>query len=170
MKHKYCSLYSVIVLQTFVKHSNLWRTLINYALTTPRPYALACYTLIMNSRVGSVARLLFVDLLGSVVWFPAWWYTEGLTMVVRKILSALRYRARAYSFSIWIKNFFVPMYGQYDITGRLVSVLMRTVVLIGRLIAIVIEAIFYLVGLLIWPALPPVALLFAIGNMAKEWL
>ena len=139
------------------------------ALTVLIVLTVPCYTSPMNSRVGSVARLLFVDLLGSVVWFPAWWYTEGLTMVAKKALNTLRYRARAYSFRIWIKNFFTPMYGQYDITGRLVSVFMRTVVLIARAIAIMVEAVVYAVGLVVWLALPPVSLLLAIGNMARRW-
>src|SRR5438105_6032659 len=75
----------------------------------------------MKSRVGAVAHLLFVDLLGSIAWFPIWWYTKGLAAVSAKALAALRYRAQAYSFAIWIRNFFVPMYGQHDLTGRLVS-------------------------------------------------
>lgn len=121
----------------------------------------------MQSRIGAVSRLLFVDFLGSVLWFPAWWYTEGLAMAARKAFDALRYRARAYAFGIWIRNFFSPMYGQYDLTGRLVSVFMRTVVLIGRLIAITIEAAVYAVGLVVWLALPIVSLLFALTNAAQ---
>lgn len=116
----------------------------------------------MQSRVGAVAQLLFVDLIGSIAWFPVWWYTQGLGKVSNAALRALRYRAQSYAFLIWIKNFFVPMYGQYDWTGRLISVFMRTVVLIGRLIAIVLEAWVYLLGILIWVLAPPVSLILAI--------
>lgn len=120
----------------------------------------------MNSRVGSVAHLLFVDLLGSIAWFPVWWYTKGLGNVIKKILAVLRYRAKAYAFAIWIKNFFVPMYGQYDIAGRLVSVFMRFVVLIGRAIAMFVEALVYLAGLVVYLLAPVVAVLFLLANLA----
>lgn len=133
----------------------------------PRPYVLrTCYTVVMNSRVGSVAQLLFVDLLGSIAWFPVWWYTKGLVKVANYALMTLRYRAKAYSFVIWLKNFFVPMYGQHDIAGRLVSVFMRFVVLVGRSVAIVVEALLYVVGLIAWLALPVVAILFLLANIA----
>ncbi len=116
----------------------------------------------MKSRVGAVAHLLVVDLAGSIAWFPVWWYTKGLLKVINAAFAALRYRAQAYAFRVWIRNFFVPMYGQYDWTGRLVSIFMRTVVLIGRFIAIVVESFVYLFGIICWVLLPPVSLVLAI--------
>jgi hypothetical protein len=86
-------------------------------------------------------------------------------MVANSAFNALRYRARAYAFVIWIKNFFVPMYGQYDWTGRLVSIFMRIVVLIGRGIALVVEAMVYAAGLVVWVLAPFVALLMFITNL-----
>jgi hypothetical protein len=116
----------------------------------------------MKSRVGAIAQLLFVDLIGSIAWFPVWWYTKGLQKVIQSAFNALRYRLQAYALKIWIKNFFVPMYGQYDWTGRLVSIFMRFVVIIGRSIAIVVEAWVYLIGIILWVLLPPVALILAL--------
>lgn len=123
----------------------------------------------MQSRVGAVVRLVFIDLLGSIAWFPVWWYTKGLALMAGKAMVALRYRSQAYAFRIWIRNFFVPMYGQYDLTGKLVSVFMRFFVLLGRGIAIAVEAIGYLVGLLIWMLIPAAALFFLLANVAA-WL
>ena len=116
----------------------------------------------MKSRTGAVAQLLFGDILGSIVWFPVWWYTRGLNRVIRKAADAITYRIRAYSFVIWLRNFFVPMYGQYDWTGRLISIFMRLVVLIGRLIALVVEIILYFLGIVAWIFLPPAALILAL--------
>jgi hypothetical protein len=118
----------------------------------------------MQSRVGSVARLLVVDIAGSVVWFPVWWYSTGLMKVVNAAIRSLRYRAQAYAFIVWIRNFFVPMYGQYDWEGRIISVVMRTVVLIFRLIAFVVEAAIYAAGVVLWCILPPLAVILAIEN------
>jgi hypothetical protein len=120
----------------------------------------------MKSRVGSVAQLVFVDLLGSVAWFPVWWYTTGFLMMGKSALSTLRYRSESYAFRVWLQNFFTPMYGQYDWTGRLISVFMRFVVLVGRAIAIVFEAAVYAVGLVLWAALPIVALIALLTNLS----
>ncbi len=119
----------------------------------------------MLQGTGALARLLFVDLIGSVAWFPIWWYTTGIKRMIQWCLDGLRYRVRQYSFAVWIKNFFVPMYGQYDWQGRLISVFMRTVVLIGRAIAIVAEATVYVLLVFVWAVLPPLAFILALQNI-----
>ncbi len=119
----------------------------------------------MKSASGAVAKFILFDLLGSIAWFPLWWYTRGFRDVFATLLRILKYRARAYGFGIWIRNFFVPMYGQHDLAGRLISVLMRTVVLIGRTFAIILEALVYLLGLLLWLAAPFLIILFIVTNL-----
>ncbi len=119
----------------------------------------------MNTRGQAIARLLFIDVLGSILWFPAWWYTKGLLHVMEHIRQDLRYRWQAYGMRIWVKNFFVPMYGQYDLTGRLVSVFMRGVVLIGRLIAFGIEALVYGGAIVCWIVFPIGISLLLISNI-----
>lgn len=109
----------------------------------------------MSAHGALLARYVFLDYLGSILWFPVWWYTKGLMLVIDNICRALNYRIKSYSFAIWLKNFFVPMYGQYDITGRLVSVLMRFVILLARVAALASEALVYLLGLFAWLAAPP---------------
>ncbi len=121
----------------------------------------------MTSRVGAVARLLIFDLAGSVAWFPVWWYSTGLLNVVRAAHSTLAYRIRSYAFAIWIRNFFVPMYGQHDLTGRLVSVVMRFVVLVARGVALVVEAIVYGCGVLVWLVAPIAFFFFALTNIVR---
>jgi hypothetical protein len=116
----------------------------------------------MKSRVGAVAHLLFVDLAGSVIWFPVWWYTKGLQKVIDAAAAAVWYRVRAYSLAVWVKNFFSPMYGDYSFWGRVISFVMRIVVLIYRVIALVLEIAVYLIGIAIWVFLPPVSLYFAL--------
>jgi len=120
----------------------------------------------MQSRTGAVARLLLVDLIGSVAWFPVWWYTKGFQRMVNAASRALQYRAASYSFRIWVKNFFVPMYGQHDWAGRLVSVFMRFIVLVGRSIAYVVEAAVYGLGLFVWIAAPFAFAVLTFWNLA----
>lgn len=121
----------------------------------------------MSSRASAVAKLVGVDLFGSLLWFPVWWYSTGLKRVALGVHSDLTYRWQEYGFAIWLKNFFVPMYGQYDIAGRLVSVFMRFVVLVGRAIAFVVEALFYAVGICLWVIAPIIFATMIILNTVK---
>lgn len=117
----------------------------------------------MTSRTGEVAKFVLVDFFGSVVWFPIWWYTTGFMGVITAARRGLEYRVRSLGFKIWMKNFFVPMYGQYDLAGRLISVWMRLVVLVGRFIVLVAEAVGFTIGIIAWvliPILAVIALLF----------
>jgi len=121
----------------------------------------------MLQRSGALARLVFVDLIGSVFWFPIWWYTVGLKKMIDWCVEGLRYRAKQYAFGIWIRNFLVPMYGQYEWAGRLISVLMRFVVIVGRGIAIVVEGIAYFALVIAWIIIPPVALVMSLQNIVS---
>lgn len=118
----------------------------------------------MSARAGAVTKLLFRDFIGSLFWFPVWWYTKGISRVVTGSFRTLVFRWKEYGLQIWLRNFFVPMYGQYDLTGRFVSILVRFAVLIARLVAIVAEAIFYLVVTLAWVAAPVAFLFLALAN------
>lgn len=115
--------------------------------------------------IGSLVKFFSVDLIGSVLYFPIWWYTEGLFGVTRFTKERLAYRWRAYSFVVWIENFFVPMYGQYDLAGRVVSVFMRLMVLFGRGIAFIVEGLWYGCLMLLWLCLPALAFLFFFLNL-----
>jgi hypothetical protein len=121
----------------------------------------------MSSRVGAITKLVGVDVIGSLVWFPVWWYTSGLFRIIKGAKNALNLRLREYGFAIWIKNFFNPMYGQYDVTGRIVSVFMRLVVLIGRIIALVVEAVLYVLGVCLWILAPIGIVGMIVVNISK---
>jgi hypothetical protein len=108
-----------------------------------------------------------VDLAGSVAWFPVWWYTKGFWKVLLAARNEIQYLIRSYDFKLWLKNFFVPMYGQYDLMGRLVSVFMRFVVLVGRGIALCTISLIYLLGIMVWLVAPVMFLLLFLSSIAK---
>ncbi|MFA6428971.1 MAG: hypothetical protein WCV84_00545 [Patescibacteria group bacterium] len=104
----------------------------------------------MISRIESVTSYVLFELVGSVIRFPFWWYGEGLHDMIEWSREGLRYRWRSYGIALWVKHFFVPMYGAYDWPGRLISVLVRFVMIIARCFAIVVEAMVYAVLLFLW--------------------
>lgn len=125
------------------------------------------YTEDMMSKGGAIGRVFLEDILGSIIWFPIWWYTTGFQIVLQSAERSIVYRMRSLGLRIWIKNFFVPMYGQNDLVGRLVSIWMRFVVLIGRGIVLVAELILCACGLVLWGIAPFACVLFFMLNLVQ---
>jgi hypothetical protein len=97
------------------------------------------------------------DLVGSVVRFPLWWYGDGLKRTASGLVEGVRIRARQLGLSVWWKNLFVPMYGVRDWEGRIISVVMRTAVLVARSFAFVVEVAAYALVFAVYLALPALA-------------
>jgi hypothetical protein len=119
----------------------------------------------MSAAPLELTKFVLSETVGSVLRFPMWWYSDGLLRLAKWVVRKLNYRWRAYSFVIWIRNLFVPMYGQYDWSGRLVSFIMRVVVLIGRGIGLFFEAFAYLVLAFAYVLTPPLALIMAVFSL-----
>lgn len=104
----------------------------------------------------------FSKILLQVIWdflyFPLWWYSAGLVKTVRAIGNFYHNQEASLSFLIWLKNIFVPMYGQHDITGRLISFFIRLVQVILRGLAMLIIVIAGLAFLIFYIILPPAIL------------
>lgn len=102
------------------------------------------------SQVAAVIaiRYFLVDFVGGIVSFPFWWYTRGLSIVAAWAARSVRNAAANVGLGVWIKNLFVPMYGETAISGRLISFFIRLFMVVVRSI-----------GVLAWSVL--VALLFA---------
>jgi hypothetical protein len=122
----------------------------------------------MSMPVVGLIRLFLSETLGSLIRFPFWWYTEGLMEAARWCARGLQYRWESAGLVVWMRNFFVPMYGQHDLAGRLVSVVMRFVVLIGRLVGLLVEAIGYGLLLFVWVLLPAVSLILLIDTLFRN--
>jgi hypothetical protein len=90
----------------------------------------------------------------KVVYFPLWWYGRGLSNCVRGVFSWLRGQSRAIGAWVWIRNLFVPMYGQRDIAGRAISFVIRLVQIVFRGLATIFLAFVSLVAVLVWLGLP----------------
>lgn len=85
---------------------------------------------------------------------PLWWYSGGLAMVAHWWVYMLRRGNAALGVLLWLRNLFVPMFGQHDWQGRLVSFLIRFVQVIARGIAFVMLLIFITVMLFLWVTAP----------------
>lgn len=90
-----------------------------------------------------------LEFLWDIVYFPIWWYSDGARRSLLFCGRLIRDVNAMLAPGLWFKNMFVPMFGQYDLQGRLVSFIMRFF-----------NTLFRTIGLLIWVVLV-VALFFA---------
>ena len=99
-------------------------------------------------------KYFFVDLVGGILRWPIWWYTQGLLDAFRFAGSAVSGYAKQLAISVWIKNILVPMYGTKDIQSRLISIFIRVVQIIGRGFALFVWMIVVLILLALYVVLP----------------
>ncbi|MDI3496237.1 MAG: hypothetical protein PWQ35_258 [Patescibacteria group bacterium] len=93
-------------------------------------------------------------IISDIVIFPIWWYSLGLVEMIKKGWHFLHQREKALGFSIWLKNIFVPMYGQYDWAGRIISFFVRLVQVIFRGLVLIFWLILYVISIILWLAGP----------------
>lgn len=102
-----------------------------------------------------------VQVVWEFLYFPLWWYTIGFGRFFKGILNFWRNKQAALGFWVWLKNIFVPMYGQHDFAGRAISFFIRVIQIIYRGVAMIFWLLIGLVIALLWLLLPPF-LLFAL--------
>ena len=98
--------------------------------------------------------LLLIDGIKAVFYFPLWWYSKGFLKVLKGSWQVIKDFNLTLGFTIWLKNLFVPMFGQKDIWGRLISIFLRFVQIIFRGLILIIFLILILVFILAWLVLP----------------
>lgn len=129
----------------------------------------SCYTEAMSQPLlVQATKRLVIDTVMGVVGFPLWWYTRGLSQFARFVWRTLSDYQATLGIVVWVKNIFVPMYGSYDIPGRIISFFMRLAMIAFRgvaLIVLLVVAVFVLVLYLALPVLMALMILYhAFGN------
>lgn len=111
---------------------------------------------------------LFLEAILDIVYFPIWWYTSGVVHATRVVGRHIAAGNEALAPGLWLRNIFVPMFGQYDITGKIISFFMRLVQIIVRSIALFLWIIFLVVMGLAWLAWPIVVAFFIVQNLTAS--
>ncbi len=119
-----------------------------------------------NSTIGIVAKYAAVDVVGSFLYFPVWWYTKGLVRTAAGCVRTVRGYARQFGVGVWLKNLFVPMFGQYDAAGRAISFFMRLAALAYYSLVLAVISLLMFGLLLVWIALPIAAATMFVGQAA----
>lgn len=81
------------------------------------------------------------DTLLEFIHIPVWWYSAGLKLQTKALGHSIVELDYLSGFSVWLSHIFVPMYGQRDWKGRILSFLVRLfqVVVRGLFLAVLVS-------------------------------
>ena len=97
------------------------------------------------SSGGFTSSYLLRDLIRGIIILPVWWYTIGFSTVISGLFRNLKAIIRSFGLDIWMKNLFVPMYGETAFTGKLISFGIRFFMIIFQSIGVILWAIILLI-------------------------
>lgn len=106
-----------------------------------------------------VLRLVLSELFGGIAALPVWWYTRGLSTVVEWFRKSVRDASETFSLGVWVKNLFVPMYGDNEWSGRVISFGVRLAMIFVRGGAVAAWSAVAFVGLSLYVLVLPAAIL-----------
>ena len=123
----------------------------------------------VKSLLGQAIKSLFLDSILEILYFPFWWYSQGLKRIVLYSWQSLKNTNRNLALAIMFKHILKPMYGQYDRAGRIISFFMRLVLLLAKLIAFFFFLLFYISLIIFWLLLPVFTMYQIIFNLPALW-
>lgn len=85
---------------------------------------------------AAVLQALISESLRELLWFPIWWYTKGFTHTTKALLRGIKNSIKLFALDVWVKNLFVPMYGETSIQGRIISFFVRLFMIVMRGVAV----------------------------------
>jgi hypothetical protein len=88
------------------------------------------------------------------LYFPVWWYTRGFVRVMGWAETSLKEVERIAALKIWFKSMFKPMFQDYTKEGRIISFIMRVVLLIFKFLIVIIWAVFLAFVIVLFLTLP----------------
>ena len=107
-----------------------------------------------QSSFAQILYLLLINCIKKVFYFPVWWYSKGFLKILKGSWQFIKDFNLTLGFTIWLKNIFVPMFGQKDIAGRLISFVLRLVQIFIRGVILLIICILTLAFIAFWLIIP----------------
>jgi len=107
-----------------------------------------------NTSVTKMLSLFLIYELKTVLYFPIWWYSKGFIRVIKGGVNWIKDFEQTLGFMIWVKNLFVPMFGQRDIQGRIISFFLRLFQIIIKGIVLLIFSLLVVIVIIAWLIIP----------------
>lgn len=106
-----------------------------------------------------------LDFVLDILYFPLWWYSSGAKRTLLGCFHQIQAINQNLAPGLWLRNIFVPMFGQYDWQGRIMSFFMRLVNVIARTIALGVSIIFVISFFFLWLAFPPFVIYMLVASL-----
>lgn len=114
------------------------------------------------TRSATIVGKFFLSLCFEIVTAPLWWYTGGVVWIISRVGASIRDAAAQAALGLWIKNVFVPMYGQHDTWGRIVSFIIRVANIIARGVWVALWAVVCVTAFGAWVAAPAITFYYLV--------
>jgi hypothetical protein len=101
-----------------------------------------------------ILQRLSLEFLWHLVYFPIWWYSAGAVHAGRECFRFFEDANHTLAPFLWLRNLFVPMYGQTDWQGRIVSVFIRLVNVMVRATLLALWSVVIAMLFVLWLAAP----------------
>ncbi len=115
-----------------------------------------------------VMQYVITDFFRELLLFPFWWYTKGLKRAVAYLVKSIRSASQIFGLNVWVKNLFVPMYGETGFAGRAISFFIRLVMIVARGFGVLVWAIINVFFLILYIIALPLfffAFIYQIGTV-----
>lgn len=116
----------------------------------------------IKTNFFTYSSAIILEFLGKILYFPVWWYSLGLIKRAKSLFYFIKDKEKDLGFSIWLSNIFVPMYGQKDFWGRIISFFVRFFQVLFRGIILLIYLLLAIIMLLFWLLIPLIIFFFLI--------
>lgn len=90
------------------------------------------------------------ELIGELLFFPVWWYSQGLVATWRTIVRQWLATADRLSLRILLKNIGKPMYADYTRSGRIISFFFRLLLIGVRSVVLLLWTVILGVAMATW--------------------
>lgn len=110
---------------------------------------------------------IILQILGEILYFPLWWYSAGFLRFLRGLGRFWLNQEKILGVGVWAKNLLVPMYGQRDLAGRVISFVMRLVQVVVRGLALLFWLVLVIALALLWLALPILLVIASLFQFLK---
>lgn len=115
----------------------------------------------MTEEVSRVAwqKPLMVLALEEFVLFPVWWYTRGLRLFLGSTMVRTMWGYQVSAVGVWMRNLFVPMYGDASVAGRVISFGLRVVMILVRGLGFLFWLVLQVIGVVVYMGILPASVL-----------
>ncbi len=87
----------------------------------------------------TVFYFFIITVFRQIITFPAWWYTQGLALLIIHLYRMQVIQLKNLAIFSWIRHLFTPMFHDYTFVGRILSFIFRIFIIGGKLVILIVS-------------------------------